>query len=384
MKKGTLGVLTFMGMVLGLAATEFCVQAADEPLPLNIIRAPKSVVIDGKLDEWVLSAPATYEVDASASDRSARTCAMWDDKNLYLAFRVRDASPMKNGGNDPSSAFKTGDALHLYLGAGKEPVKAQADGGPDDFHILMTMQQGKPAIFAFRQQKAGTVKPVQISSPATKIELAWMGPVPGAEMAVQPESDRKGQGYMAEIKIPLEFFDGFKPEPGRKVAADVAVDFSDSSGTKNLAKVWWTRGASQILDIPTELRFERNLWGQAIFRGNGEIPLITDNSDLFVVPAPGAVNVDGDLSEWDLSCAYGPHYVDAQLKDKFNVTWTAMYDAQALYLGAVFNADGRFENDGGVNNVWWQGDSIEFRMAAGSRASYATRMQPTCSAEDRW
>ncbi|TFG86524.1 MAG: hypothetical protein E4H17_04080, partial [Gemmatimonadales bacterium] len=32
--------------------------------------------------------------------------------------------------------------------------------------------------------------------------------------------------------------------------------------------------------------------------------------------------------------------------------------------GAVFNADGKFDNDGGINNVWWLGDSVEFRMAA--------------------
>lgn len=356
--------LVMIGAAACLLAGGVSAQPAADTLPLNFVRAAKPVVIDGKLDDWTLTAPVTYEVDAAAADRTVQTHAMWDDQNLYLAYQVHDASPMKNAGSDPSSAFKTGDALHFYLSTDPEVTAKQGEGGPRDFHVLMAMQQGKPVIFAYRQQKAGTDKPTLISSPATKIEMAWMGPVPGAELAVQLSPDRKGQGYTAEIKLPLAFFDDFKPAADRKIGVDVAVDFSDSAGTKNLAKVWWSRGASQILDIPTELRFERNLWGQGLFRAAGQLPLVTDNSHFYVVPAPGAVTVDGDLADWDLSCAYGPHYVDAQLKDKFNVTWAAMYDAQALYLGAVFNAGGKFENDGGVNNVWWQGDSLEFRLVA--------------------
>lgn len=357
-------MLVVLGVVAGLLAGIGNLPAAEVPVPLNFVRTQKPVVIDGKLDDWTLTAPVTYEVDAAATDRTVQTYAMWDDQNLYLAYRVHDASPMKNAGNDPSSAFKTGDALHFYLSTDPEVAAHQAEGGLRDFHVLMTMQQGRPVIFAFRQQKAGTQKPILISSPATRIEMAWMGPVPDAAVAVQPFTDRKGPGYTAEVRLPLAFFDDFKPAPQQQVAADVAVDFSDAAGTRNQAKVWWSRGASQILDIPTELRFERNLWGRAVFRAAGEQPIVTDNGHFFVVPAPGPVTVDGDLADWDLSCAYGPHYVDAALKEKFNVTWAAMYDAQALYLGAIFNAGGKVDNAGGVNNVWWLGDSLEFRIVA--------------------
>jgi len=328
------------------------------PEPLNFLRAPGPVTIDGKLDDWLLTAPVTYEVDPNAADEKVKTYAMWDDDNIYLAYVVTDASPMKNAGDDPSAAFKAGDCLHFYLSTSDTPATTDPNGGPQDYHVLMTIQQGKPVIFAFRQKKAGTTTPNRISSPATHIDLDWMGSVPGAEMAVVTT----GNAYTAEVKLPLAFFDGFHPDAGRNVATDVAVDFSDPAGTKNLAKVWWSAGATEILDIPTELQFRRNLWGTGIFRGAGDQPIVTDASNFYAEPAPGPITVDGDLSDWNLSAPYGPLYVDPQLKDQYNITWAVNYDAQALYVAAIYKSATPFDNGGGINNIWWQGDSIEFRV----------------------
>lgn len=139
-----LGALTFLVMLAALGVP----TQAQEPggLPLNILRAPGPVVIDGKLNDWVLTAPVSYEMDATALDHRVRTYAAWDDQYLYLAYVVRDASPMKNAGSDPSGAFKTGDALHLYLSTDSEAATQRSEGGPKDFHILMAMQQGKPIV----------------------------------------------------------------------------------------------------------------------------------------------------------------------------------------------------------------------------------------------
>ncbi|HEY3397593.1 MAG TPA: FlgD immunoglobulin-like domain containing protein [Armatimonadota bacterium] len=352
-----------LSSLLGLVALAAVGAPAD--LPLNFVRAPGAVTIDGKLNDWVLAAPVNYEVDPAAPDRSVRTYAMWDDQYLYLAYAVRDSSPMKNAGSDPGRAFKTGDSLHFYLSTSPTVASASAEGGPTDFHVLMSVLQGQPVVFAYRQQAPGVTSPTVISSPATKIEMAWQGPVPGAVLAVQNAPD--GQGYTAEVKLPLAFFGDFRPTPGREVAADVAVNFSDSTGTTNLAKVWWHRGSSQVLDVPTELRMERDRWGTGLFRAAGETPLVIDGQNFFVVPAPGPVTVDGDLSDWDMSCAYGPHYVDPAVKDKYNVTWAAMYDDQALYLGAIFNEAGPYLNEHGVDNTWWLGDSLEFRLSADTK-----------------
>ncbi|HUU31971.1 MAG TPA: hypothetical protein VMY69_07740, partial [Phycisphaerae bacterium] len=360
-------------------------SASAEDAPLIFLRAPGPVAVDGNLNDWTLTAPVTLEVDPNASDKSAACYAMWDDQSLYLAYVVRDASPMANAGNDPSAAFKSGDTVHFYLGTDDpgtpppgplpKPVEG-ANGGPNDYHVLMTVQQGKPVVFAFRQKKPGVEKPIVISSPATRIELDWMGPVPGAELAVVTAH----QTYTAEARLPVAFFDGFAPSSppppspslergrgvraGRKVAADVAVNFSDATGASNMAKVWWHRGSSQILDIPTELRFDRSLWGTGEFLAAGQQAVVVNNQNFFVVPAPGKVTIDGDLGDWDTSCGYGPQYVDPALRDRNNVTWLAMYDAEAIYLGAAFNSALPYQNDGGVNNVWWQGDSLEFRISA--------------------
>ena len=339
----------------------FFISAVAADAPLVFLRAPGPVVVDGNLSDWTLTASVSFEVDPNAiSDKSAACYAMWDDQSLYLACVVRDASPMKNAGNDPSAAFKSGDTVHFYLGTDDPAAPATANGGPNDYHVLMTIQQGKPVVFAFRQKKAGVEKPVVIASPATRIELDWMGPVPGAELAVTAAH----QSYTAEARLPVAFFDGFAPKAGMKVAVDVAVNFSDATGASNMAKVWWHRGSSQILDIPSELRFDRNLWGTGEFLAAGQQAVVINNQNFFVVPAPGKVAVDGDLGDWDASCGYGPQYVDPALRDRNNVTWLAMHDADALYLGAVFNSALPYQNDGGVNNVWWQGDSLEFRISA--------------------
>jgi len=248
---------------------------AAEPgaLPLNILRAPGPVVIDGKLNDWVLTAPVSYEMDSTALDNRARTYAAWDDQYLYLAYVVRDASPMKNAGCDPSGAFKTGDALHLYLSTDSDPATKRSEGGPKDFHVMMAIQQGKPLVYAFRQQKAGVTDQTMITAAggSTKIGMAWMGPVTGADMVVTTGNDPQGfKSYTAEVKIPWAFFDGLTPKEGLKLAADVAVDFSDPAGARNMAKVWWHRGSSQVTDLPTELRFERDRWGIGELRAAGQ------------------------------------------------------------------------------------------------------------------
>ncbi len=343
-------------LVLACLAAAVWAQAE---LPMNIVRAPGAVTVDGKLNDWTLTAPVTYEVDGNATDRRAKTYAMWDDQKLYLAYVVRDSSPLKNAGDDPTRAFKTGDSLHFYFSTAATVAATQSDGGPQDYHILMAVLGGKPVVHAFRQKKPGVTTSTVMSSPASHIELAWTGPVPGAEMAYHIE----GGGYVVEASIPWAFFDDFHPTGGQKVAADAAVNFSDTTGTTNSAKVWWHRGSSQILDVPSELRFERNLWGTGIFRAPGEHPLVIDNENIYLTPTPGPMTIDGNLDDWDMSTAYGPQYVDPILKEQNNVTWAMMYDAQALYLGAIFHAGQPITNVSGIENTWWLGDSLEFRMA---------------------
>lgn len=363
-------LVTIIAVLLMGAGTLPAYCAEGELAPINIIRAPGVVTVDGHLDDWVQTAPVSYEVDSTAFDQRVHTYAMWDDKNLYLAYVVRDTSPMKNGGNDPAGAMKSGDTLHCYFSTDPKPVTTRSNGGPHDFHVLMTVQEGKPVIFAFRQEKAGVTTKSTISAAggATNIDIAWMGAVPGAELAITTGADKQGQSsYTAEVKLPLAFFDNYHPIAGTQTAMDVAVNFSNTTGARNMAKVWWHRGASMINDLPTELRFDRDRWGIGQFRAPGEQPIIIDRSNLFIVPAPGKVAIDGDLGDWDMTCAYGPVSVDPQLKEKNNVTWVMMYDQEALYMGAIFKSAFPLENVGGVDNRWWYGDSLEYRLATNTK-----------------
>ena len=109
-------------IVIAAAAmlASFANFAEDSGIGMNIVPAPKKVVIDGNLNDWTLTAPVNYCVDPNSFDQRVKTYAMWDEQNLYLAYEVRDTSPLKNNGSDPTSAFKTGDSMHFYLSTDRE------------------------------------------------------------------------------------------------------------------------------------------------------------------------------------------------------------------------------------------------------------------------
>src|ERR1043165_8790886 len=54
---------------------------------------------------------------------------------------------------------------------------------------------------------------------------------------------------------------------------------------------------------------------------------------IHIVPAPGKVTIDGDLSEWDRSGEFFSYRFEFD-KDKRNVRGVMMYDAEHLYIGA--------------------------------------------------
>jgi len=57
-----------------------------------------------------------------------------------------------------------------------------------------------------------------------------------------------------------------------------------------------------------------------------------DHIEICVVPAPGKVVVDGDLSDWDMSGSI-LMFIDEASKDSYNVRAAMMYDKDYVYVG---------------------------------------------------
>lgn len=98
----------------------------------------------------------------------------------------------------------------------------------------------------------------------------------------------------------------------------------------------------------------------------------SQNEGVFAVPAPGAVTVDGELNDWDLSGQIWS-FADLAVRDRFSVRSAAMWDAEYLYLAflwkdptpmfSTINPD--YDQDKG-----WISDAIQLRVVAGGQTSW--------------
>ena len=107
------------------------------------------------------------------------------------------------------------------------------------------------------------------------------------------------------------------------------------------------------------------LWGSTAF-GYAAIVNKTDHAEIHVVPAPGAVTIDGDLQDWDLSGAI-LMFIDESSKAAYSVRGAMMYDEDFLYIAAQVKDPTPMVNNyafGGQANMAWNADAIQIRFLA--------------------
>jgi hypothetical protein len=216
------------------------------------IRRGGPVTVDGDLREFAAAPAATLALTPTAQG-TARL--LRDAQNLYVAFDVRDDSPWTNAGGDPTAFFKSGDSVDLWLGpsAGKRPA------GLGDVRVLFAPAGEKPTAVLYRPKVAQGAKPVVFRSPAGQLTLDLVqvnAPIP---VAVQTTTT----GYRLEAAIPWTLL-GLDPAAAR-LGLDLSINFSDPAGQRNVARLHWGRnGAAIVYDLPTEARFEPELWGEGV------------------------------------------------------------------------------------------------------------------------
>ncbi len=99
------------------------------------------------------------------------------------------------------------------------------------------------------------------------------------------------------------------------------------------------------------------------------------NVGLPVLPAPGAVAIDGRLDDWDLSGQIWS-FADVAVRDRFSARTAAMWDEEALYVSIdwrdptpMFNQVSPAANP----NDGWKGDSVQLRFfTPDQRATHLT------------
>ena len=100
----------------------------------------------------------------------------------------------------------------------------------------------------------------------------------------------------------------------------------------------------------------------------------SQNEGLSVVPAPGKVQIDGDLNDWDLSGQMWS-FADIAVRDRFSVKSATMWDKDYLYLSFLWKdpmpmnsiVDPDFNPDKG-----WVADSVQLRIIASDKPAWFT------------
>jgi hypothetical protein len=88
----------------------------------------------------------------------------------------------------------------------------------------------------------------------------------------------------------------------------------------------------------------------------------TESLGIRVLPAQGAVKIDGQTDDWDLT---GSIFICSDVENQraqFSTWVSLMYDADNLYLLSRWNDETPLNNPGSVNgDAGFAGDALQFR-----------------------
>lgn len=96
------------------------------------------------------------------------------------------------------------------------------------------------------------------------------------------------------------------------------------------------------------------------------------HKQLYAVPAPGKVTIDGKLDDWDLSGQIEMFVIQAT-RGTMNAKFAVMYDSDAIYLGADVNDPSPMMNMRSPETdpmQGWNADSCQFRLTTDPQVGY--------------
>ncbi len=203
----------------------------------------------------------------------ANVRAMYDDKNLYLAYMVWSTTGPANSGSElPYAPFVSGAYVDFYVAPDwSKPQRREVKDG-DLRVILARVSNGTTGESNFNQgfwqKKSGGTNPRTISSPAATIKLDQICEVPGLQMAykVNPKKDKSGKiEYIVELSVPLASL-GLKDVTGRTIGFDTSVGIANSAGDqRERAAHWAGLSEGKVVDRPGSSELLPHTWGTMKF-----------------------------------------------------------------------------------------------------------------------
>jgi hypothetical protein len=224
--------------------------------PVQILRVTAPPPLHGDLSGW----PWTEGSYADFSFDPAHTCraaARYDDKNLYLAYRVSETNPWKNGTQDPTLAFKGGDCVVFEIGTDPKAPTGRGNAVAGDERLLIAPVAGQATAVLYDYVSPGATQPRTFNSPSQHTRVDRVAMLSDAQIQVRTTPE----GYTLEAAIPLADL-RWTPVAGTALRGDFGVIYSDPAGQTDVLRMYWANHATGIVsDIGIEARVQPNLWG---------------------------------------------------------------------------------------------------------------------------
>jgi len=329
--------------LLALTAFSFGQNDPDSPTSNNaeiqVLPAPGEVVIDGKDNDWDLSAGIwSYNDPTLVKKHSLWTHLMWDGKGIYLLGRYSDPSPMKNAtrGKDFMLSWKADAMQARVIFDDQKPEEHQMH-----INLFHSSSENAPYMIVkhggFKAKppydSTGPDRPDQQEKYGTTMEKA------GGKIAFSAWED--GQGYNMEAFWPWSYVrtSGSPLKAGDSFVFGVEAMWGNEDGTEMTHRL-----ADNLKDDKVNRIFffrAREGWGKAVLSAKGNLDVSAAQKTLQASRLKQFVNHDTE----------GPVDIRYDLPGDRDVT-IAIDNAQGQ---RVRNLIGQFPRGKGANTDRWDG-----------------------------
>ena len=297
------------------------------------------MVIDGKTDDWDLSAGVwSYNNPTIVSKHSVWTHMMWDAKGVYFLARYHDESPMQNAtrGKDFASSWRA-DCYQARV--------IFDDGAPDEHQMHMNLFYSTPEQKAYMLIKHGGFKaqPPLDETGKDRPDLAERFgntmDAAGGQIAFREWDDHKG--YNLEAFWPWTYcrLSGKPLSPGEQFTFGIEAMWGNRDGTSMVHRL-----ADGIKNDRVNRIFmfrARGGWGKAVISDHGKLEVAKQQEQLQADRLKRFVNYD----------TTGSVAIKYDLPEAREVT-IAIDNAQGLRVRNLF---GQYPRQSGPITDYWDG-----------------------------
>ena len=185
----------------------------------------------------------------------------YTDRHLLLCWKIRNAGPFKNSGDDFRRIFKTGGAVDLQIGTDPDADPARRRPAAGDLRLVISMVNGKPTAVLYRPVAPGAPK-----------EHAWetytqAGGTTAFDQVVKLTNvavEVVG-AHTVFAAVPLTTL-GLTITDDLVLKMDWGVLSTDGGSVTTARRYWANKMAVGVMDEPTEAKLTPDLWGHVRFK----------------------------------------------------------------------------------------------------------------------